>query len=245
MRPRCHTTLRVTLAVAAIFALSTAGGPQAGEGESAMRTISVVGRGEVSAAPDLAALALAVETTARTSEEASQENARRSTAVLEAIRRLTGKDDSLKTTSYSLRPQYGDRKPGSQAPPAIVGYVAHNQVRVELHDLDSVGKVLDAAMEAGANRALNISFTLENRNPKIREALALAGAEAKAQAESIAEALGVRLGEVQTASTTASPTPVRVQQSAMAMRAVEAAVTPVEAGEVSVSATLYVTYSIE
>jgi len=246
MRPRCHRALRVAVAIAATLVLSTVSTVRADDEKRETRTISVVGRGEVTAAPDLAVLTLAVETTASTAEEATSENARKSTAVLDGIKRLTKDGDSLKTTGYNLQPRYGDRKPGSQAPPAIVGYIARNQVRVEIHDLDAVGKVLDAALQGGANRSNTLNFLLEHRNPQIRAALALAGAEARAQAESIAEALGVRLGDVLSASTSAPSAPIRPQQSVMTMRAAaEAMPTPVEAGEVHVEATLHVTYSIE
>ena len=87
---------------------------------------------------------------------------------------------------------------------------------------------------------------LENRAPSLREALRKAGAEARAQAESIAEALGVKLGEVLNASTTGvpMPQPMYKMERMMAMAA-DAVSTPVEPGEVEVSATLTVSYRIE
>ena len=50
------------------------------------------------------------------------------------------------------------------------------------------------------------------------EALALAGAEARAQAESIAAALGVRLGKVLSATTSAAPPPSTTARSTAAKR---------------------------
>ena len=216
----------------------------ASEHDAIARTISVVGTGEVSVTPDLARLSVAVQTTSRTAEEATRTNAKISTQVLEAIRKRLGENDSVKTTRYTLQPQYAARKPGGSAAPEITGYIAGNEVLAECHDISRVGNLLDAALEAGANRVNRLNFVVEDRNPHVRAALAVAGAEARAQAESIAAALGVDLGDVLTASTAAPQRPQpQFDRSVMMMRA-EATSTPVEPGEVKVSATLYVTYGI-
>jgi uncharacterized protein YggE len=215
------------------------------DGHEQPRTITVMGYGEVKASPDLAFLELAVETTAETAARATTENARRTTAVIEALKSKIGQQDKVTTTGYSLQPHYANRRPGSDAPPEISGYIASNRVRVESRDLSKVGDLIDAAIAAGANRTDVLSFTLENRAPHLREALREAGAEAKAQAESIATALGVELGEVQSASTAGVPMPVPMyRERMMAMQAADVS-TPVEPGEVEVSATLTVTYRIE
>lgn len=208
------------------------------------RTIVVIGRGEVTVAPDLAVLSAAVETTDPSARVATETNAEKTTRVVEAVKALLGENDSLRTTGFSLQPRYAARRTAG-SPPEISGYVARNQVRIELRNLDAVGPVLDAALEAGANRTSDLRFERKDRSP-MREALALAGAEARAQAESIAAALGVRLGKVLSATTGAAPpqlvhrTPMRAE-----MRAVADVATPIEAGELTLNATLTVTYSIE
>lgn len=224
--------------------LSIGGMVQAAETEP-QRTIAVVGRGEVTVAPDVAVLSVAVETSAATAGQATAENAAKSGKVIEAIRRELGERDSLKTAGYNLQPRYGERKPGAQTVPQIVGYIASNEVRIRTHRIEAVGAILDAALNAGANRTHGLSFTIEDRNPPARLALAAAGAEARAQAESIAAALGVRLGEVLAASTSASGMPVPPTVRMATMRTEAAAPTPIEAGEETVSAILHVTYAIE
>jgi uncharacterized protein YggE len=210
------------------------------------RTLTVMGYGEVKASPDLALIELAVETTAETAAKATAYNAQRTTAVIDILkRRLEDKKDRVTTTGYQLEPQYANRRPGSEAPPEITGYIARNYVRIESHDLENVGKLIDAAIEAGANRTNMLSFTLEDRAPHLRKALEEAGAEARAQAESIAAALDVRLVEVLSASTTGAPMPVPMYRERMVAMAADAMSTPVEPGEVDVSATLTVSYRIE
>jgi uncharacterized protein YggE len=214
--------------------------------ETPQRTLTVTGYGEVKASPDLASIELAVETTAENAGKATAENARRTTAVVDALKRKIGPKDKVTTTGYSLQPQYANRRPGSDAPPEISGYIASNRVRVECRELTTVGDLIDTAIAAGANRTDVLSFTLENRAPALREAQRKAGAEARAQAESIAEALGVKLGEVLTATTGFMPFPQPMYRERMvAMAAADAVSTPVEPGEVEVNATLSVSYRIE
>jgi hypothetical protein len=235
------------LATGSLLALALAGSPLRAQADDSPppRTLSVVGHGEVKASPDLAFVQLAVETTAETAARATSENARRTTAVIDALKKKIGAKDRVTTTGYSLQPQYATRRPGSDAPPEITGYVASNQVRVESRDLAKVGDLIDAAIAAGANRTDLLSFTLENRSPHLREALQEAGAEARAQAESIAEALGVELGEVLNASTAGVSPPIPIYKERMVAMAADSMSTPVEPGEVEVNATLTVTYRIE
>jgi uncharacterized protein len=211
------------------------------------RTITVTGHGEVTAAPDRAALSVAVETTAPAAADAAKDNARRSTAVSAAVQRLTGKDDTLTTTGYSLEPRYDYPKRGETSEPRIVGYVARNQVAVETRKIDAVGELIDAAIRAGANRVESVQFTLSDRTDALRRALQQAGSQARVQADSIAKALGVTLKGVVSATTT-SPPIVQPKYMARAMAAAEAAPAPpppIEPGDVTVATTLVVTYEIE
>jgi len=213
----------------------------------ARRTLSVTGQGEVTAAPDRAVLALAVETTAAKADEAAQQNAERSATVAAAIKTLLGKTDKLTTTRYGLEPRYEPAKRAGTELPNIIGYVARNEVQVETAAITSVGGLIDAAIAAGANRVSNLQFTLSHRDEQLRAALQQAGAEARAQADAVAAALGVTLKRVVSATTTAPPIvlPQRMQAYGMAAMAAPPPPTPLEPGEVTVSATLQVTYEIE
>jgi len=210
------------------------------------RTITVTGHGEVTVAPDRAALSVAVETTAPAAADAAKDNARRSTAVSAALQQLTGKDDTLTTTGYSLEPRYDYPKRGETSEPRIVGYVARNQVAVETRRIDGVGDLIDAAIRAGANRVESVQFTLSDRTEALRRALQQAGSQARAQADSIAKALGVTLKGVVSATTTAPPiVQPRFMTRTMAAEAAPASPPPIEPGEVTVASTLVVTYEIE
>jgi uncharacterized protein YggE len=213
------------------------------KGPDGRRTISVSGVGEISAAPDLATLSVAVETTSTKAAEAVQDNAARSAKVASALRGLLGKEDKLSTTNYALEPRYdqGKREPGEAR---IIGYVARNEVQVEVHHIEAVGTLIDAAIAAGANRISGLQFTLSNRNAQLQAALQKAAGEARAQAESVAAALGVKLKQLLSATTSTGPIYPRRYDFAMATAEARAP-TPIEPGAVSVSATLQVTYEVE
>ena len=233
------------LAVALVLALASVRAGAAEDGPK-RRTIQVSGYGEISVAPDLVIISFAVETATDQAAVAVEQNAARSSKVAAAIKQRLGSKDHVSTTRYSLEPRYQQPERGSTAPPRITGYLARNDVRVETHALDDVGRLIDAATEAGANRVSDLQFTLEDRNPQLRAALAKAGAEARAQAESIASALGVQLKQVLSATTQSAPIVPRRYEGAAMMAAAEArAPTSVEPGEITVSATLQVTYEIE
>jgi uncharacterized protein YggE len=209
------------------------------------RTLSVSGEGQAQAAPDLAVVSFAVETTAPTAGAAVADNAKKSTALAEAVKQKLGPRDRVYTTQYSLMPRYEqqERNLGGQVMPRIIGYVASNAVRVELRNVREVGALIDAATGAGANRVDSLEFTLEERAAAQSDALKQAGADAKRQAEAAAAALGVTLGKVLTANTGSAPIIMPKQMARMAMAADVS--TPVEAGDVTVSATLQVTYEIQ
>ncbi len=215
------------------------------KGYDQRRTISVTGQAEVNAAPDLALLSVAVETTSARAEDAAKDNAQRSAKISAALKALIGSGDKLTTTRYSLEPRYEPGKGGGDEPPRIIGYVARNEVQVDLHAIDAVGRLIDAAIAAGANRVSNLQFTLSNHNAQLRAALQKAGEEARAQAETVAAALGVTLRRVATATTSIPPVFQPRRLEGYGMTAMAAAPSPIEPGEVSVSATLQVSYEIE
>jgi uncharacterized protein YggE len=210
------------------------------------RTIAVTGQGEVKAPPDLAVISFAVETTAPTAGAAVAENARKSTALAEAIKKQLGDTGKVSTTRYSVDPVYEQRERGAAAaPPRITGYIVRNQVRGETRAIDTVGKLIDTATTAGANSVDGLEFTLKERAAAQNDALARAGQDARRQAEGAATALGVKLGKVLSATVSGPPVVVPYARMRVAMAAESSAPTPVEAGEVNVSATLQVTYEIE
>jgi uncharacterized protein YggE len=114
---------------------------------------------------------------------------------------------------------------------------------VVLRDVDRVGDVLDAALEAGANRVAELTFFASDTEDARLEALRNATARARREAETIAESLGMTLGPPLTVQSSGgnrppSPVPFRAEAAMMDVN------TPVEPGSETVSAGVTITYRL-
>jgi uncharacterized protein YggE len=232
----------VGLALSIILPVSASvASAQSGENIFAKRTIEVVGSGETRTAPDTVDLDLAIDTQAKTAEEAAGSNAALATKVIDALKSRLGDRGKITTGGYSLDPRY-DQRPSEN--PMIIGYNAQNSVSVHTGALDLVGALIDTAIAAGANRVNSLSFSVKDDTAARTEAIALATRDARAQAAALASALNVKLGKVLKATTVSQERPVPIRMGrAMAMSANVA--TPVEPGEVTVPVTVSLTFEIE
>ena len=199
------------------------------EPAAAPRSVSVEGRADAAAAPDLVHLTFAVESTAKTATAAANDNATRAQRLLGSLKQLARESDRVSTLGYHLQPLYqapeGPRAGGTK--PILVGYRVHNEIAMELHAPARAGEVIDAAIAAGADSIADVRFDLSDRPAVLRRALADAVRDAQPQATTIAQALGLTLGGVRSVSTT--PEIVRFPQERFAAR-VAAAETPMESG---------------
>jgi uncharacterized protein YggE len=129
----------------------------------------------------------------------------------------------------------------------VSGYTATNLLRVRELELDSVGKVIDAATSSGANSVGNVSFGLRDEEEVKTRALREAAANARSKAVTLASALGVRVVRVLTA-TEGEPDVIRpmpMYRAEAAMAEARSPMTPIEpnAIEVRASVTLVVEIS--
>jgi uncharacterized protein len=200
-------------------------------------SISVNGEATIAAEPDQAQIDIGVTTQARNAPEASRENAERIARVLTEVKKLLGKGDEVKTSGYALNPQYRYPQGGK---PEIVGYTATNIVRIKTAKLDEVGKMIDTAMQAGANNINRLAFTLKDEEGARIDALKQAAAKAKAKAEAIAASLGlkvVRIASITEGERSFQPV-FRQAPMARGELAAAAAPTPIEQGTVDVRSTV-------
>jgi uncharacterized protein len=156
--------------------------------------VLATGEATVSAKPDQAIIDVGVVTQGATAVSVAAQNAKQTDAVLADLRKMLTATDQLKTTGYSVRPNYPTPKPGATA--TISGYTATNTVEVTLNDLTQVGKVIDAVLQSGANNIQKLQFGLKNPQAARSQALREAAVQAKASAEAIAAGLGVQVVRV-------------------------------------------------
>lgn len=241
-----HQRFVAFLAVPALLAWMSS--PLALAAEPPLRTIRVSGDAIVKAAPDRARIAVSVTVRGATAREASEANARSSKAVLEKLRVAVPAPGEVRTAGYDLSAEYDyNQIPGGSRGPKLIGYVSTNRFSIVTADLAGVGAVIDVAVAAGANQIDSIGFFLADEEPVRHQGLLEAGRKAKAEAATIAESLGVTLGEVLDASSSSSnPAPVPVYgRGKMAMMA-DAAAPPTEVvpGSLEIGASMSVTFAI-
>ena len=152
--------------------------------------VTVAGQATTRVEPDAAVLTISVVTQSPQAVTAQQENARKSDAVSNAVKTTAGSTVEIKTSDYSLEPQYDY---SDTRLPKIIGYDARNSIIVTMSDLKNVGAVIDAASQAGANRINGIAFVLRQTSPARGQALAEATQQAMNKANAIAQALGGRV----------------------------------------------------
>ena len=210
-----------------------------GEFAVAAKGITVAGTGRVTIKPDMALVRLGVQTQGGTAEQAQQANAQKMDAVVRTLKGLGIADKDVQTSSVSLRPIYEQGRDVNRQ--QIVGYEASNIVAVRITDLTLVGTALDEVVKVGANTAGGIRFGLQNDAPQRQEALKKAVQDAQGKAEAIATAAGRTLGAADSITEQSVSTP----QPLDAMRTMEAAAvapTPIEPGEMEITASVRVGY---
>ena len=225
----------------------------AGEDDLEQPELTVSAEGQLNVSPDKAVLSFAVETVGEKLATVQQKNQDRMAKVLAECRKLEIPSTLIQTTSLNVIPEYPPPPRRSSSGslekkiPRIIGYRVVHHVKVEVRNLDLVGKVVDRVLKAGANRFSGISWGLQNEQPSKLEALKVASGKAQAKAETLAQALNLTLGRVMKVfegkvSVVPPPGQYRMATAAMAMEGRGA--TSVSAGEISIRGTVTLVYEI-
>jgi uncharacterized protein len=225
----------LTLAVAGTFAAASTAAAQTTAAPMNPPQIAASARGEARIAPDRATVTVAVETRGQTAVAAGQDNAKRQRAILDAIRAVGIPAAQIATSGYNVWPEYAHAEGRA---PRVTGYRAQNTVTVDVHQLEQVARVIDAALAAGANNIGGVSLYPSNIDSARRDALRTAVTKARADAEVIAQAAGGSLGALVEVSSVEYQVPPPRPYAMMRADAMQAQATPIEAGEQVVSATV-------
>lgn len=205
--------------------------------------IVVSGQGTANAKPNIALASIGVETTAPNLTDAASQNTTKMSAVLEKLKSLGIADKDIQTVDYSVVPIQNQNRPDSNTPPAITGYRVSNQARVTIRKIDDVGKVLDQAIAAGANRVYGVSFSIDDPATFQQQARAAAIKDAQAKAAQLAQNAGLQLGPV--LSITEGSTGPRPLLAAADSYAMGAAAVPVQTGELQIMVNVQMRFAIK
>jgi len=159
------------------------------QGEGAqLKTIVVSGLGRAAGKPNQAELRLGATTQADNAMGAETKNSEIMNKVIDALKAYIPEKD-IETAYFSLYPRY------SSYGETIIGFEATHMLKVTTTDLESIGKLIDVAIDAGANRVEGVYFTftkdkMEELNTLARQS---AVADARAKADIVASSLGVKI----------------------------------------------------
>ncbi len=161
------------------------------------RHLLVRGQGVVQVTPDVAMLQLGVEHRATTVAEAMDKNNRAVASVLRALAEAGLADADVQTTELNVH-RMVEREPrrsdGTQVEKEV--FVVRNLVQARIRDLDHLGRVIDEAIQAGANEMRGLRFGLSQDREARDQAREAAVDDARHRAEQLARLHGVTLGRV-------------------------------------------------
>lgn len=189
--------------------------------------------GESRITPDRAMLSVAVETQGETAAEAASNSAKLQTRIIDAVKGAGVVAAQIRTSGYNVYPEYSGGKT-----PKVTGYRARNTVLVEVRSIDAVGKVIDAALGAGATNIGALRLYASSTDTARREAITKAVTKARAEAEAAAVAAGGSLGPMIefTIDPYGLPRPFETVVVTSALMGAAPAPTPIETGELVVQA---------
>lgn len=238
--------MRLIKAAAAFAVMATFAAPQTAAAQDGPTVqgvqgtlLSVSADGASEARPDMATINLGVTTEGQTAQAALAENARRMSALTQALRRAGIAERDIQTSNVSVHPQQQYRE---NQPPLITGYQANNTVSAKIRRIDNTGRVIDAAVGAGGNTVHGVSFSHADPDAQLDIARRDAIAEARRRAELYADTLNMRVNRivaVQEGGGYAPPIPM-----AMERMAAQDASTPVSPGQIETRVNVSVTFEL-
>jgi uncharacterized protein YggE len=206
--------------------------------------LMVVGTGTASAEPEVAQITFGVELRGDDPAALVDEAAQKIDASIAAAQELHVADRDVRTTGYSLWVE-NVYDPEKGMPTGEVVYHVSHHVQVTSYDLDQVGELLAAVVEAGANSISGVSFGVENPQALVEQARQKALEDAAARANQMAEGLGITLGKPMLVMETSGGLPMPAEGGYGGGGGMVETVAPsISPGSFSVSISIQVVYEI-
>ena len=243
----------VALALAVAYLLGASGhdsgaahaaesAPASGEGPG---TVRMVGRGEVSAVPDMLSFGVAVTVKRSDLDTALADSSATMRRVLAGLTSYGVEKSDVQTTGLSMNPEYAYHSYGA---PTLTGYRVTQQARVEVRELSQAGAAITAAVDTGGNdvRVRNIQLQISDPDQALAEARDAAIAQAEDKAAQYAAAAGQELGEVRSIKevSVSAPAPQNLYLRDAAKGAAFTAAVPIRAGESDLSVRVEVVWDL-
>jgi uncharacterized protein YggE len=232
-------TVSGALALAIFAAASPAGAQTATAAPRPPARIDVSGQASIDRIPDRVVVSFSIVTNDDNATRATSANNALYAALVAKLHGLGIEPPAIKTTGYYLSFNQRPPEPNPQFQQRY-GYVVTRSVAVTSDRTDQAGAIVDA----GVTNVGGISFGLRDNRAAYRAALAAAVADAESQAQAVAAAAHVRIVRVLSLSAGNAPGPPVVARFATALAAAAPIPTNVQPSDLSVTATVSVSYEI-
>ncbi len=196
------------------------------------RRINVNGKGTVRAVPDIAVVMMGVTNEGKDLNGVQKGNAELSDRVIYTLSKLGIDDRDMETQSYSIEPIY-EFVDGKQI---FMGYRVRNILKVTIREIEKTGKIIDAAVKAGANTVNSIDFDISEEDGYYYQALKLAVEDAVRRAEVVSKTMGVNVNRIPVSVAEESYGPVPMVLGAFSDSRIAA--TPVRPKAIEITATV-------
>ncbi|MEK9131448.1 MAG: SIMPL domain-containing protein [Patescibacteria group bacterium] len=217
-------------------------------------TITVSGKGEVIAIPDIATVSFSVVGEAKQVADAQKQATDISNRAIAFLKDKGIAEKDIKTTNYSIYPRYeyptrytaqGGYSTGERV---FMGYEVTQSVEVKIRAIADAGAVLGGLGSIGVTNLSGLTFLVDKEDQLKRTARSGAIADAQSEAKNLARALGVSLGKITNFSEGGNYRPMYMMKTASydALGGAESAPAPdVPAGENKIVSEVTITYEIE
>lgn len=232
-------TVHILTLVCALFLMSCSAAFAAPQQETPRPTLSVDGQGTGTAAPDMATVTIGVTTQGKDAAKAQNDNAWVSNQIQAAVRGLGIAEKDIQTRNYSFYPNYSTDKDRRNE---VTGYTVNNSVIAVVRDIKLTGKVIDAALNNGANEINSLDFSASDTKAVRKVALLNAVQDARDKADIIAKGLGKRIVGIQNVSESTGYIETRRFGGNMLMAVAKDAATPIAPGSLSLTANVHIDF---
>ena len=242
--------LLVVLIILGVKLISTVGN------KNDAATITVSGKGEIKATPDVSKFSVTIEETAKDQSAALTVSSEKVNTLITALRTIGIDEKDIKTEYTSVNPkyEYSSAKmemmiyPPVAANPVVTGYTSSHTLSVKVRNLDNVSAVQKAFTDAKVQNVSGPDLSVDDIDALKLDAREKAIADAKKQAKVLAKQLHVRLVTIISFNENGDGAyPVYMSARAdNAMMAGKAAIpeATVAAGEQTITSNVSITYKI-
>ena len=216
------------------------------------RTISFSAEGKIVAKPDVALITVSVVTQDVDANKVQADNNKKMTAVVNFLKNNGIKEDDIKTSAYSLNPQYDytwcrkSKDDTRYCSPKIIGYELTQSVEVKIRDFNKINIIIGGLSDAGANQISNISFSIDEPEDYKNQARIEALKKIEKRAQLLSKETSLKLGKIVSVSESGIfPSPIYRDLKATVGSTEDLPSAPIETGTQEITVTLTVSYEIK